>query len=125
MLLIGQPFDEKRSGSRKTEDRQMNKRINAAKYTKLPLLAVFFLSVAFEQAFAVPPCYSDKIINTDGVRIRLGSGQTFKGYPGTGQITSTWLPLDKVTVCYLGGAAVEITNTSQKDQTVKALRIYY
>ena len=102
----------------------MNERTKAAKYPRLLLLAAVLLSVASAQAFAAPPCYSDKIINTNGMRIRLGSGQVFNGYPGTGRLTSVWLPLDKVTVCYLGGSAVAITNISRKNQTVKALRIY-
>jgi hypothetical protein len=107
-----------------TEDRHMNERTKAAKYSRLLLLAAVLLSIASAQAIALPPCYSDKVINTNGLRIRLGSGQIFNGYPGTGHLTSMWLPLDKVTVCYLGGGAVKITNTSRKNQTIKALRIY-
>ena len=102
----------------------MNKQTNANKHSRRLLLAALLLSVASEQAFALPPCYSDKVIDTNGLLITLGSGQTFHNYPGTGRLTSVWLPLDKVTVCYLGGGAVEITNISRSNQTVKALRIY-
>ena len=102
----------------------MNKQTNATKHSGLFLLAVFLISVASQQAFALPPCYNDKVSNTNGLLITLKSGQTFRGYPGTGRLTSVWLPLDKVTVCYLGGSAVEITNKSKNNQTVKALRIY-
>jgi hypothetical protein len=102
----------------------MNKQTNAHQHSRRLLFAALLLSVAAGPAFALPPCYSDKVIDTNGLTITLGSGQSFHNYPGTGRLTSVWLPLDKVTVCYLGGAAVAITNISRNNETVKALRIY-
>jgi hypothetical protein len=70
------------------------------------------------------PCNPDKILNTDtgGAWIRMGSGQYFKVYPGDNRLVLNWLPLDKVEVCAIGGNAVKITNLSEKNQEIKALR---
>jgi hypothetical protein len=78
---------------------------------------------AFAQANANSPvCYNDKMLNTNGLFIRTGSGLVFQAYPGSGAKLSSWLPLDKISVCRIGGSAVEITNLSRKNQQVKALR---
>lgn len=67
-------------------------------------------------------CWNDKVRNSAGDVLALSSGQVFRVYPGASRITSMWLPLDKLTVCPIGGTAVEITNISQKNQQIKALR---
>jgi len=72
---------------------------------------------------AVSHCHADKISNTRGLGIRLGSGLIYRAFPGTGGRMSAWLPLDRVTVCRIGGGAVQITNLSKRGQTVKALRV--
>lgn len=87
-------------------------------------LAVAAAPVAAQAQTSNLPCHADKILNTDtgGAWIRMGSGQFFRVYPGGGRLVSSWLPLDKVTVCAIGGNAVTITNLSKKNQMVKALR---
>ncbi len=67
------------------------------------------------------PCRSDKVLNTNGVYIKLASGQIFQAYPGNGPALSAWLPLDKVTVCRIGGTGVRITNLSKQNSSVQAL----
>jgi hypothetical protein len=69
----------------------------------------------------LPPCYKDHVTNTNGLMIRMGSGQVFQAYPGSGGRLSTWLPLDKVDICFLGGAAYQITDLNNGKQ-IKALR---
>jgi hypothetical protein len=69
-----------------------------------------------------PVCYNGKIVNTNGSKIRMDSGQVFQAYPGSNSKLSFWTPLDKVSICHIGGAAVEITNESKAGQSVKALR---
>jgi hypothetical protein len=66
-------------------------------------------------------CYNDQVSNSGALIIRMGSGQIFKAYPGSAGKLATWLPLDKVKICPLGGASYEITNLSNNRQ-VKALR---
>jgi hypothetical protein len=87
-------------------------------------LAVAAAPVAARAQTSNLPCNPDKILNTDtgGAWIRMASGQYFKVYPGGNRLVVSWLPLDKVTVCALGGSAVSITNLSEKNQMVKALR---
>jgi hypothetical protein len=67
------------------------------------------------------PCRADKVLNTNGVYIKLASGQVFQAYPGNGPALSGWLPLDKVSVCKIGGTGVQITNLSKNGASVKAL----
>ncbi len=90
------------------------------------LIAVWLLfGLASAQAQTnpvTPPCRADKIDNASGRMIRLKSGQIFQGYPGSQRTTSTWTPLDKVSVCQIGGTAVTITNLSNRNQSIKALR---
>jgi hypothetical protein len=67
------------------------------------------------------PCRADKVLNTNGVYIKLASGQVFQAYPGNGPALSGWLPLDKVSVCKIGGTGVQITNLSKNGASVNAL----
>jgi hypothetical protein len=76
------------------------------------------------QAAAAPHCRDDMVSDTNGVLISLGSGLAYEAYPGSQSILSTWMPLDKVTVCRIGGNAVHITNKSKRNQSVNALRIF-
>jgi hypothetical protein len=67
------------------------------------------------------PCRPDKVLNTNGAYIKLASGQVFQAYPGSGPALSAWLPLDKVTVCKIGGTGVQITDLDKNGMSVKAL----
>jgi hypothetical protein len=87
-------------------------------------LAVAVAPFAAGAQTANMPCNSDKILNTDsgGAWVRLASGQYYNVYPGDNRLVLNWLPLDKVEVCAIGGNAVKITNLSEKNQVIKALR---
>ncbi len=82
------------------------------------------LANAQAQPSGSPPCRGDKILNAAGLLITLRSGQAYNAYPGSQALMSMWEPLDKVTVCGIGGSAVQITDLSHKNETVKAFRAY-
>jgi len=93
------------------------------------ILLAAWLVLGLSNAQAQPksafvPCRTDKILNASGPFISLRSGQAYNAYPGSQSTMSTWEPLDRVTVCGIGGTAVQITNLSQRNEKVKALRIY-
>ena len=93
--------------------------------SRLFIAAWLMLGIAGAQAQTTTiPCRPDKISNSSGLIIALSSGQNFRAYPGSQGTLSGWLPLDKVTVCGIGGSAVSITNSSRKYQSVKAVRIF-
>ena len=69
-------------------------------------------------------CRNDRVSDSNGILIGLSSGLAYQGYPGSQNRLSTWLPRDKVTVCRLGGDAVQITDLSRNSERIKALRIY-
>jgi len=69
-----------------------------------------------------PHCRADTISNTNGLGIRLSSGLTYGAEPGGTTILSSWLPLDRVKVCRVGGGAVEITNLDRHNAKIEALR---
>ena len=73
---------------------------------------------------AVTPCHSDTVQTSPGVILPLSSGQTYQVYPTDNHISMNWLPLDKLIVCPIGGGAVEITNSSERGERVKAMRIF-
>jgi hypothetical protein len=73
---------------------------------------------------AATPCHSDRVQTSPGVILPLSSGQTYQVYPTDNHISMLWLPLDQLTVCPIGGAAVEITNLSKKNERIRAVRIY-
>jgi hypothetical protein len=86
--------------------------------------AAFVGLLAAGAAQAARPCHADEIAVADsaGTRISMNSGQYFTVYPGEDANVKFWEPLDRVTVCELGGSAVRITDLSHRDQSVKALR---
>lgn len=87
------------------------------------LVAALACGHAFAQNNASSPvCYNDKVRTTNGSVITTASGQIFKPYTGSSARLSFWQPLDKISICRIGGSAVEITNLSRKIQQVKALR---
>ncbi len=73
---------------------------------------------------ATAPCHSDRVQTSPGVILPLSSGLTYQVYPTDNHISMLWLPLDRLTVCPIGGAAVEITNLSRKNERIRAVRIY-
>ncbi len=94
--------------------------------SRIIIAAWLLLGAACAQAqpAVTAPCQDDKISNAAGLVIQLASGQDFQAYPGAQGVISGWLPLDRVSVCGIGGIAVKITNLSKKYQSVKALRIF-
>ena len=93
---------------------------------RISIFAGLIFALSCGQALAqsnatVPACYNDKISNSSGLMIRMQSGQIFQAYPGSAGKMASWLPLDKVQICYIGGSAVQITDLSSKKQ-IKALR---
>jgi hypothetical protein len=73
---------------------------------------------------AAQPCRPDKILNTSAPLISLRSGQAFQAYPGSQGVMSNWAPLDKVSVCQIGGIAVSITNLTDKNASIRAVRVF-
>jgi hypothetical protein len=96
----------------------------------LGLLSVAGASVAAAGAAAAQgtrnlPCNQDYIgvADSSGNVIRLRSGQLFEVFPGQNRKVIFWQPLDKVTVCAIGGAASRITNLDpRKGGSVEAIR---
>jgi hypothetical protein len=70
------------------------------------------------------PCHSDRVQTSPGVILPLSSGQLYQVYPTDNHISMMWLPQDKLSVCPIGGSAVEMTNLSEKDETIRAVRIF-
>jgi hypothetical protein len=70
------------------------------------------------------PCHSDTVQTSPGVVLFLSSGQTYQVFPSDNRISMTWMPMDKLIVCPLGGSGVEITDATAKGEKVKALRIF-
>lgn len=92
--------------------------------TSLILLLGFQTACSLGQKAADVPCYSDTVQTSPGIFLALSSGQTYQVFPTDNRISMAWLPMDRLTVCQIGGAAVEITNTTEKDEKVRALRIF-
>jgi hypothetical protein len=90
----------------------------------LCLLSVSQTACTLGRPAAEVPCHNDAVQTSPGVILPLASGQTYQVYPTDNTISMMWLPLDKLTVCPLGGAAVEITNLSRKAEKVRAVRIF-
>ena len=73
---------------------------------------------------AATPCHSDRVQTSPGVILPLSSGQTYQVYPTDNHISMMWLPQDKLLVCPIGGSAAEITNLSEKNEKIRAVRIF-
>ena len=69
-------------------------------------------------------CHEDKVRTSPGLILPLASGQIYQVYPNDNMISMLWRPLDKVTICPTGGASVTITNTTEKGETVRAVRVF-
>jgi len=69
-----------------------------------------------------PPCFNSTVSEASGMLLTVGTGWIFQVFPGDGMRTGTWLPLDRLSICPLGGAAYRITNTSRRGVAIKALR---
>jgi hypothetical protein len=86
------------------------------------LIAATICGPAMAQSNAnLPPCSNDQVLNTNGLMIRMGSGLIYQAYPGSSGRLSSWLPLDKLKICPLGGSAYKITDLNNNKQ-VNALR---
>jgi hypothetical protein len=73
---------------------------------------------------AQTPCHADMVQTSSGPLLALSSGQTYQIFPTDIRRTAFWLPLDKLTVCPIGGSGVAITNLTAKTQPVRALQIF-
>lgn len=89
-------------------------------FTLLALAGLALPSLA--AAYTKEPCYKDRIRTSPGILLFLTSGLKYEVYPGDSRISSSWLPLDRLLVCQIGGAAVEITNLDRRNEQIKALR---
>jgi len=108
-------------------DKNEQPRFRESQMSRIFVIAGLGFALACGHAFAQtnansPVCYTDKVRTTNGSIITTGSGQIFKPYTGSSAKLSFWLPLDKISICRIGGSAVEITNLSRKNLQVKALR---
>jgi hypothetical protein len=92
--------------------------------TSLILLLGFESACSTGLTAADAPCHSDTVQTSPGVILALSSGQTYQVFPTDNRISMMWLPTDKLTVCPIGGAAVEITNATAKGAKVKAIQIF-
>jgi hypothetical protein len=73
---------------------------------------------------AATSCHADTVQTSPGVILPLSSGQTYQVYPTDNHISMNWLPMDRLAVCPIGGAAVEITNSTKKDEKIRAVRMF-
>jgi hypothetical protein len=73
---------------------------------------------------AESPCHADMVQTSSGPMLALSSGQTYQIFPTDIRSTAFWLPLDKLTVCPIGGSGVEITNLTAKTKPIRALQIF-
>jgi len=73
---------------------------------------------------AAVACHADTVQTSPGVILPLGSGQTYQVYPTDNTISMMWLPRDRLIVCPIGGAVAEITNTTRKNEKIRAIRIF-
>jgi len=92
-------------------------------------VAALLLVLGFETACAstpaaAVPCHSDAVQTSPGVILPLASGQTYQVYPTDNRISMTWLPMDRLIVCPIGGAAVQITDTTAKGEKIRAVQIF-
>jgi hypothetical protein len=76
------------------------------------------------QTAARTPCHADMVQTSSGPLLALSSGQTYQIFPTDIRSTAFWLPLDKLTVCPIGGSGVEITNLTAKTKPIRALQIF-
>jgi hypothetical protein len=88
------------------------------------LLLGFATGCSTGRPAALTPCYRDTVQTSPGVILPLSSGLVYQVYPTDNHVSMTWLPLDKLIVCPIGGSAVEMTNISEKGEKVRALRLY-
>jgi hypothetical protein len=74
------------------------------------LAAGLFLILTLNAATAAT-CRDDAVQEATSPYLIAKSGWTFKLFPGNDlRISGTWLPMDRLTICRLGGSAYEITN---------------
>ena len=90
----------------------------------LGLLLCLETGCSLGKSAADTSCHSDMVQTSPGVILPLSSGQLYQVYPTDNTVSMLWLPLDKLTVCPVGGSAVEITNHTAKDEKIKAVRIF-
>jgi hypothetical protein len=98
-----------------------NKMLRIPFTTGLVIATTVFGPALAQSNSNLPACYSDRVSNAGGLMVRMGSGQLFQGYPGSGGKLASWLPLDKVKICPLGGSAYQITDLNNNKQ-INALK---
>ena len=91
------------------------------------MLFVFLLSLqtacSLGQRAADVPCHNDMVETSPGVILPLSSGQTYQVFPTDNHVSMMWQPLDKLSICPMGGTGVTITDLSDKNEKVRALYI--
>ena len=98
----------------------------AKRWISAPLFLLLSLESACSlgQTAAHTACHRDTLQNSSGVYLPLASGQLYQVYPSGNTTSMMWRPLDKLIVCPIGGSAVTITNISEKDEQVRAIRVF-
>ena len=94
------------------------------RFAGLALLLSVLTACASAHRPTVGPCYGDRVQTSPGVILSLSSGLTYQVFPSDNRISMTWLPMDRLIVCPIGGSAVTMTNTTQKGEQVRAVRIF-
>jgi hypothetical protein len=98
----------------------------ALRWASVPLILLLSLETACSlgRPAASSACHADKVRTSPGVFLPVASGLLYQVYPSDNTISMLWRPLDKLIICPTGGASVTITNVTEKDETVRAVRIF-
>jgi hypothetical protein len=83
------------------------------------LVAPLFILLA--AAARAQPCHHDTISTSPGPYLFTQTGQSFAIIPTSTHITDTWLPMDRLLVCYISATAFELTNLDRRNQQAEAL----
>jgi len=69
-------------------------------------------------------CFNTTIQDVDsaGTSLSIDAGWFFQVFPGQDPAVKFWEPLDKLTVCRIGGAAYTITDLGRRGAHVEAVR---
>jgi hypothetical protein len=75
-------------------------------------------------AHAQPVCRADRLEISPGGYLITSSGQKYQLFPGNElNVSGSWLPLDHLRICRLGGNADEITNLDRRGEQIEGLNL--
>jgi hypothetical protein len=114
-------LDRRHNAGEMTANARLAKRWAGA---ALSLLLGFEAACSLGRPEAGNACHADEVRTSPGVFLPLASGQLYQVYPSDNTISMLWRPLDRLVVCPTSGAAVTITNMTEKGETVRAVRIF-